>query len=351
MKGSLKWVEIDLGAVRANLRAALRLAGPAKLLAVVKADGYGHGAAAVGRVALEGGAHGLGVFTVEEALALRKAGLRGRIVLLAPPLPEQAAEVVRARLEPSVDSLALADALARRAGAAGLSVHVDLDYGLGRWGLAPKDLEPFLAALERRRRLRVAGLSAHLDYVPGRNAVEAEEKLRDFQRRCAGPKKRRPDLLRHAANSSVLLDFPHWRMDMVRVGNLLYGINPTSKEAALRSPWSFRARIIAVREVAKGQPIGYASEYLAPRRMRVATLPVGYADGLTMEPAERLIRLGTGRRYWGLLRGEEVPFVGRCAISHVLVDLARVPNAKVGDVVVLPIRRTAASARLPRLYK
>ncbi|MBI5242342.1 MAG: alanine racemase [Elusimicrobia bacterium] len=347
----LKWIEIDLAAVRSNVKAALRLLGPAKLMAVVKADAYGHGAQRISRLALANGASCLGVLTLEEAVSLRARGVCGKIVLLAPPAPAQAEEVARARVETTVDSLELASALDRRARGAPLPVHADLDYGLGRWGLPPGELHSFLKGLLRRRRLRLAGLSAHIDYVPGQNAVEAEEKLRDFHRRCALARRLFPGIVCHAANTSILLDFPHWKMDMVRLGNFLYGINPTSKEAPLKDPWAFYARIISIKEAAKGRSIGYASEYVAPRRMRVATLPVGYSDGLTMEPAERLIRLGSGLQYWGMLRGQSAPFVGRCGISHVLVDITRIESARVGDPVSLPIRRTAASSRIPRIYK
>jgi alanine racemase len=198
----------------------------------------------------------------------------------------------------------------------------------------------------------LAGLSAHLDYVPGVNAVEAEEKLRDFSRLAAEARRSQPGLKAHCANSAVLLDFPQRQMDMVRVGNLLYGINRTAKEAPLRKPWTLYARIVSLREVGAGRSIGYGSEYLAPRRMRVASLPAGYSDGLTMEPAERLgIRLQRGHEYWGWLKGRKAPFVGRCGISHVLVDVSAVPGARIGDPVELPIRRTAANPRIPRVYK
>ena len=108
---------------------------------------------------------------------------------------------------------------------------------------------------------------------------------------------------------------------------------------------------LSVQDVAKGQPLGYGAEYVAPRRLRVAALPAGYADGLTMEPMDRLIGLGGGHRYWGLLKGHEAPFIGRCGITHVLLDVSAVPSARVGDAVLLPVRRTAANPRIPRVYK
>jgi alanine racemase len=348
----LKWVEIDLAAVAANTRwVRSRLEPAARLMAVVKADAYGHGAVPVARAALSAGASCLGVLTVDEARALRLAGIKAPIQLLSPILPEAARQTLRLKLTPTVDDLAQAAALSSAAGTRGLAVHVDLDFGLGRWGILPKDLPAFIKGLGRRR-LRLAGVSTHIDYVPGKNAVEAEDKLRAFWRLAQRLKKDHPGLVCHAANSSVLMDFPHWQMDMVRVGNLIYGINPSAaKLTPLKSPWRFCARIIALRRVVKGRSIGYASEYVAARTMRVATLPVGYADGLTMEPAERLISFGSGFQYWGMVGKTKAPFIGRCGISHVLLDVSAAPRAAVGDVVALPVRRTAASPHLPRIYK
>ncbi len=352
MRGELKWIEIDLGAVASNLRWTLsRLPRGASLMAVVKADAYGHGAERIAAEAVRQGASSLGVLTVDEARRLRAAGVRAPVHLLAPILPDQAAEAVRLRLTPTVDSPALARALNAAAPRSGLSIEVDVDSGLGRWGLAPRDLPEFLASLRRLPRLKPTGLSTHIDYLPGKNAVEAETKLQAFGKLAAAARRVYPSLVRHAANSSILLDFPDWCLDRVRVGNLLYGVNPAgSRPAPLKNPWKFLARIISLHQVSKGRPIGYASEYIAPRRMTVATLPVGYSDGLTMEPAERLIGFGGGFQYWGILRGKKVPFVGRCGISHVMVDVTGVPGARVGEAVALPIRRTAAGRNLPRHY-
>jgi alanine racemase len=347
----LKWVEIDLGAIRDNTRWVLsRLQPKARLMAVVKADAYGHGAVPVARTALSAGASCLGVLTVDEARGLRQGGLKAPIHLLSPILPEAARETVRLGLIPTVDDLHQAAALSSAAGSRGLAVHLDLDFGLGRWGILPKDLLGFLKGL-RRRRLRLAGVSTHIDYVPGKNSVEAEDKLRAFWRLAQRLKREHPGLVCHAANSSVLMDFPHWQMDMTRVGNLLYGINPSaSRLAPLKNPWRFCARIIALRRVVKGRSIGYASEYVAARTMRVATLPAGYADGLTMEPAGRFISFGSGFQYWGMIGAIKAPFIGRCGISHVLVDVTAAARAAVGDIATLPVRRTAASPHLPRVY-
>lgn len=351
MSTDLKWIEIDLAAIRDNLAWVKAKLNPGvKLMAVVKADGYGHGAVGVAREAVKAGAHCLGVLTPAEASALRAGGIKAPIVLLAPVPPDNAEQVAKLGLTATIDDLAQAAALDAAAGPKGLGVHVDLDFGLGRWGIPPRDLAKFLDKLKKYKKLRVEGLSAHLAYTPGKNTVEAEEKLRAFSKLAAAAKKRYPDLIAHAANSSVLMDFPHWQLDLVRVGNLLYGINAAkSKDAPLKNPWKFQARIIALHDVVKGRHIGYSSEYIAPRKMRVATLAVGYADGLTMEPSERLIAFAA-KSYWGILRGTKTPFIGRVGISHVLVDVTDVRDAKVGEPVALPIRRTAASSNIPRRY-
>ncbi|MDX6770061.1 MAG: alanine racemase [Elusimicrobiota bacterium] len=347
----LKWAEVDLSALAHNARwVASALAPGRSFCAVVKANGYGHGAVEVARVALKAGASCLGVRDLSEAAQLRRAGLRAPVLLLAPILPEQAPEAVRLGVEVSVDGPATARALSRAAGRRRVAVHLDLDYGLGRWGAPPAAAPALAATLARLKGLRLAGVSTHIGYVPGKNSVEAEEKLGAFERLAASLKARHPGLVAHAANSSVFVDFPHRRFDMAVIGNLLYGINRSkSRPAPLKMPWRQFARVVSLREVRKGVSIGYASEYLAPRRMRVATLPVGYADGLTMEPAERLIGLGAGSRYWGLFEGVKLPFVGRVGITHCLVDATDAPRLKLGDAVALPGRRTAA-AGLPRVY-
>jgi alanine racemase len=340
------WAEVDVGAIAHNVRILVAAAGPASLCAVVKADGYGHGAVEVAKLALEAGAERLGARDLAEAAALRAAGLKAPVQMLAPVLPGQAAEAVRLGVIPVLDSLEQARALARAAKRP-LPVQVDLDFGLARWGVAPRELDAFLRKLLALRALRLDGLSAHLGYMPGKNAVEAEEKLGAFSRLAAPWKKRVPGLRLRAANSTVFTDFPHRRFDLACVGNLLYGINRSKIRPPLKSPWTFRARVLSVREVRKGASVGYASEYLAPRRMRLAAVAAGYADGLTMEPVERLINLGS-KEYWGTFEGKRLPFVGRVGISHALLDATDCPGLKPGDAVTLPVRRTAA--RAPRVY-
>ncbi|PKM97702.1 MAG: alanine racemase [Elusimicrobia bacterium HGW-Elusimicrobia-3] len=354
----LKWVEIDLKTLAGNARAIKRALRPGvSFMAVVKADGYGHGAAEVSRAALAGGADCLGVLTADEGARLRASFPRTPIHLLAPSLPEEAPAIVKAALVPTADSLPFIKALDRAAKKTA-SYTLDIDLGLGRWGVKPADAERFLAAALALKKARPCAVSAHLAYRPPQNMTEAEEKLSSFSALAGRLRALAPGLQAHAANSAIFADFPHWQLDLVRIGNLLYGIYPTDVYKKRRQgpplpglgrPWQFYARIISVREVKKGESLGYAGEFTAPRAMRLATIPAGYSDGLTMEPTENRIRLTAGFRYWGVINGKKAFFTGKTGIAHTLLDVTAIPEARPGTPVALHVRRTAA--KLPRVYK
>ena len=356
----LKWVEIDLKTLAGNARAIKRALLPGvSFMAVVKADGYGHGAAEVSRAALAGGADCLGVLTADEGALLRASFPRTPIHLLAPSLPEEAPAIVKAGLVPTADSLSFIKALDRVAKKP-VPYTLDIDLGLGRWGVKPADAEKFLAAALAFKKARPAAVSAHLAYRPPQNMTEAEEKLSSFSALTAKLRALAPGLKAHAANRAIFADFPHWQLDLVRLGNLLYGIYPTDVYKKRRQgpplpglgrPWQFYARIISVRDVKKGESLGYAGEFTAPRAMRLATIPAGYSDGLTMEPTENRIRLTAGFRYWGVINGKKAFFTGKTGIAHTLLDVTAIPEAKPGTPVALHVRRTAANANLPRVYK
>lgn len=356
----LKWVEIDLKTLAGNVRAIKKALRPGvALMAVVKADAYGHGAERVAGAALAAGANCLGVMTADEGAALRAVSPKAPIHLLAPSLPDEAPLIVKNALLPCADSLAFIKAL-DRAARKPAPYHLDIDLGLGRWGVKPGEAQEFLAAALKFKKARPFALSAHLAYRPPQNMIEAEEKLSSFSALAEKLRGLAPGLTAHAANSAVLSDFPHWQLDMVRVGNLMYGIYPTDVYKARRQgpplpglgrPWQFYARIISVRNVGKGESLGYAGEFTAPRAMRLATIPAGYSDGLTMEPTENKIKITAGFRYWAVINGKRAYFTGKTGIAHTMLDVTDIPEARPGTPVALHVRRTAANAKLPRVYK
>jgi len=357
----LKWIEIDLKVIGANVRAIKKALDPGlTFMAVVKEDGYGHGALQIAGAALSNGADVLGTLTLEEAELLRKKGIKAPITALAPGPASSAAGFIRLGVTPTVDSLDFIKALDAAAPAGRTSYyHIDVDSGLKRWGVAPGKLPAFLKDTLKFKKAQPASLSTHIAYTPLKNMIEAEEKLASFKEAGDYAKRSYPGLKLHAANSAVLCDFPHWQLDMVRIGNLIYGLYPSGvylkktkgpPVKGLERPWKFYARIISIKKVRKGESLGYASEYVACKPMTIATIPAGYADGLTLEPTEKLIKISAGQAYWGVLNGREAPFIGRSAIAHTLLDITGIPGVEIGTPALLPIRRTAASARIPRIY-
>jgi alanine racemase len=358
----LKWIEIDLGVIAANVRAVKKALDPdSSLMAVVKEDGYGHGAFETAKAALANGADMLGVLTFAEAFALRQKGVRARMAALAPAPPWNAQDFISHDVIPTADSLDFISALDRRTPKGRKTFYyIDIDSGLKRWGVAPADFPAFLKKTLKFKKAAPAGLSTHIAYAPQKNMIEAEEKLSSFKTLGEFGKKYYPGLKLHAANSSVLCDFPHWQLDMARIGNLIYGLYPSKVYlkktkgppiTGLERPWKFYARIISIKRAGKGESLGYASDHVSCRSMTVATVPAGYADGLTLEPSERSIKISAGQAYWGIINGRKAPFVGRSGIAHTLLDITGIPGVKIGTPVLLPVRRTAASARIPRIYK
>ncbi len=372
-RSATTWVEVDLDAVRENVRAVLSiLPHETNLAAVVKADAYGHGAVPVARAVLEAGASWLAVTSVEEAVELRDGGIQGTILLLAPLLPEESDVVVDYRLTPTIGSLETAQHLAAAAQAKGVTVpcHLEVDTGMGRSGVAVEDAASLAAAVWPLECIRLEGLWQHFANAYEGNNSFAEEQWRRFREvvtACREAGVEPP--IKHAANSAALLAMPQTCLDMVRVGTLLYGQYPSSSvphKLSLRETWRLKTRIVELRRVPRGGTVGYGREWKALRRSLIAALRVGYAHGLGVEPVQTIERAGRPlrmlRRMLGRLvkrggpacptvRGVQAPIVGRISMTQCSLDVTDVPGVTVGDEVVLPVRRVTVSARVPRIYE
>lgn len=336
----LVWAEVNLEAVAANTRNLARLVHPARLFAVVKADGYGLGAEPVARTALENGAAGLCVARPEEGLALRAQGIDAPILILGPTLPSLAPEVVRARLTPTVCDPDLADALARAAGSGPVAVHVKVDTGLHRYGIAPAEVCPFIRRLSRYPQLRVEGLWTHLATADEADKSFAYRQLALFREVLAGLP---PVPLRHAANTAAALDLPELRLDLVRVGLGIYGYYPSKyvgRGLPLRPALTLKSRVLRVHEVGPGEAIGYGRTWVAPRPTRVALVACGYGDGYPRH---------LSNRGFVLIRGRRCPLVGRVSMDLLTVDVSGLPEVGVGDEVVLVGRQGDEEVRLEEL--
>ncbi len=327
------WVEVDLAAVRHNLRALAALLGPrCDAWAVVKADAYGHGAAPVARAALEGGALGLAVASLEEALALREAGLQAPVLLLSAGEPHRAEEVVRRDLIQAACEPAMVEALSAAAVALGrpARVHLKLDTGMSRLGVPAEEAAAFAQSHLSRPGLQMEGVFSHLATAEDPDPSFAWEQMRRLedalvQLRAAGL----DPGMRHLANSAAALRFPAMRLDAVRVGLLVYGLTPDAPELApldLRPALTWRTRLAFVREAPAGASVSYGRTFVTRRPSRLAVLPLGYADGYPRQASNRA---------HVLVRGTPCPVVGMVCMDHVIVDITDAPGARMGDEAVL----------------
>jgi alanine racemase len=331
----LVWSEVDLDAIAANVRALRAFAQPAELLAVVKANAYGHGAVPVSRAALAAGASWLGVARVEEGLTLRDDGIDAPIMLLSEPAPRSAAAVVTHGITPVVYTEPGIDALAKAVAEVGtrepLAVHLKIDTGMHRVGCSTDDVVALAEHVGARDELHLAGVCTHLALADEPEDPYTADQLERFEAALAALESRglRPPIV-HAANSAGLFTCPAARYDLVRVGIACYGLAPAPSlddtTITLRPALSLRARVTMVKDLPAGTRLSYGLRYAMTRRGRVATVPAGYADGVP-----RNLGLVGGEV---LIGGRRFPIAGIVTMDQLMVDVGDADVA-VDDEVVL----------------
>ncbi|MFU8818678.1 MAG: alanine racemase [Desulfurivibrio sp.] len=332
-------VEIDLGALRDNFLALRRRILPeVRMMAVVKADAYGHGLVPTAGALARAGADCFGVAEVEEGVRLREAGIAGEIVVLLGLGPEGAAEAVARGLSPVVFDRGVLEQLSRQAARQGkvVGVHLKLDLGMGRFGLDPAAAGELAAAVGARPGLRLAGIMAHFPLADDPAAAAlCLDQWRQFQeaaqRLQAGERAGQRPML-HMANSAALLRFPETHGDMVRPGISLYGYPPGGPD--LRSAWrtlslrpamSLKSRVLQVKELPAGRGISYGHRFVTTRPTRLAVLPLGYAHGYPRALSGRAEVLIGGRR---------APLRGTICMNACMAEISELPGVAVGDEVV-----------------
>lgn len=316
---------IDLAAIRHNLARVRAYAPGAQIMAAVKADGYGHGAVPIARALVAAGAEALAVACLEEAIALREAGIVAPITLLEGVLSEaEAREAARLHLQIVVHDpwqLALLETLQD----AQLAVWFKLDSGMHRLGFAPSAVPLLDAALQQRPAWKLCGWMTHLACADEVDNPMTRQQIEQFDAAVGlrgGP--------RSIANSAGLIAWPQARRDWVRPGLMLYGASPLPGKSAaalgLRPVMNLESRLLSVHDVMAGETVGYGATYRCERDMRIGVVAIGYADGV-----DRILPSGTPV----LVRGERVPMVGRVSMDMITVDLSTLPQARVGDPVRL----------------
>jgi alanine racemase len=336
-------VEVDLTAIVGNAR-TVRAMTNTDVFAVVKADGYGHGAVAVARaLAAARAVAGFAVSLVEEGVLLRDAGVAAPVLVMGPSQHGGEDDMVMAGLTPvigSAEDLAALAAVARRR-VRTIEAHLKVDTGMARLGVLP-DEAPALAAEAARDGIAVVGLMTHFACADSDHPDDAHSMTRDQLRRfgevdravtAAGA----PVRVRHAANSSGALWFPEARLGLVRTGIAIYGNGRwPAGDAARRSAMRLVTEVAQLRSVAEGSSVGYGATWRAARPSRVAVLPLGYADGLP--------RRASGRASVAI-RGRRVPVIGAISMDIAIADVTELPEVAVGDVAVL-LGRAAGGASI-----
>ena len=343
----LIWAEVDLSAIAHNVREMRRLTRPqARVMAVVKANGYGHGAVEVARTALANGAEWLGVARLPEAIPLREAGFGVPILVFGYTPPAEAGRLIDYDLRQSVYSPAAARAYSAATAARGkrIRVHLKVDTGMGRLGMVPAALsgkapghavgEDFIreaTAIARLPGLDVEGIFTHFAASDSADTTYAKQQIALFldvlsALRAAGLE----FAVRHAANSAAVIALPESHLDLVRPGIALYGLKPSEEVnltgLSLRPAMAFKTRIIHLKSVPAGTSISYGMTHRTPAPTVIATIPAGYADGY------RRLLSSKGEM---LVGGRRVPVVGRVCMDLTMLDVGAVPDACIEDEVVI----------------
>ncbi len=328
--------DIDLSAIRANVALLRELMAPARVCAVVKADGYGHGAVAAARAALGGGAHLLGVALVAEGAELRAAGIDAPVLVLSQASVDELDELVARRLDATAyttDGVAALGAAARRAGRGPhdrLPVHLKVDTGMRRVGVQPEEAVGLARGIVDDPGLHLASVFTHFAVADEPEDPFTAEQVRRYEAVLADLAAEGIEVpCRHAANSAGALAHPAARFDLVRVGIVVYGLAPSAEvpgPPGLRPAMALRARVSHVKRVAAGEGISYGRRYRTASETTIATVPLGYADGVPRRLS------ATGGEV--LVEGERRPIAGTITMDQFLVDCGDLP-VSVGDEVVL----------------
>lgn len=327
------YAEVDTSAISDNIRAIRARVGPGvRIMPAVKANGYGHGAVETSRACLAGGADALCVACLEEAIELRHAGLSAPILILGCSTLDSAETIVEAGISSALCDIDFARALSDAAVKLGknASVHVKVDTGMGRIGVPAVSALEFVRTIVELPGLSLDGIFTHFPSSDEADRSYTLSQISTFGKVLAGVRHQGIRIpMAHASNSGAILAFPEADFDAVRPGIMIYGLYPSSdvpRSIALREALSLKTRIAFLKEVEPGTTVSYGRTYTANRRARIATLPIGYADGYS----RFLSNNGEAA-----VRGVVVPIVGRVCMDQCLIDVTDVPGVETGDEVTL----------------
>jgi len=341
------WAEIDLGAIRHNLRALENTVGKnTSVMAVVKANAYGHGIVRVGGLLGKLKIRYLGVATLDEALALRKGGVRLPILILGSVFPREVGPAIRNNITLTLCSRELFNVLKDASrGKFNPRVHIKVDTGMGRIGVWHEKAIGFIKEVKKTKNITVEGIYTHFS-ASGRDKLFTQKQIGSFRNLLDKLKASGISIpLAHAANSIACLDWEKSHLNMVRPGIIIYGIYPKRNFAGiikLKPAFSLKTKIAFMKDTPPGRSISYGRTYITEFHTKIASLPIGYADGygrVLSNKAEVLVR------------GKRAPVVGKITMDQTMVDVGHIKGAKVGDEVVLIGSQKGEEIRIEQLAR
>ena len=336
--------EINLKAFKHNLQNLKKIIEPdTGIMAVIKADAYGHGSLPFAKAAVDSGVDYIGVGIIEEGIELRENGITEPILILGSIFPDEAADLVRHDLATIICTNHLAKALAKEAEKQKkpVSVHIKVDTGMNRLGVLPENLLSLIQTINKLPILKLEALSTHFSSADDEDTSITKQQIELFQNTLTELQEAGITIppLTHLANTSALLRFPESQSNMVRPGLILYGALPSpnlnsvaheiyqKKNLQIFQPvMQWKSQIILIKPIAKGQPISYSGSFITRQNSLVATLPIGYADGLHRSLSNKIDVL---------IRGKRAPQIGNICMDMTLIDVTKIQGVEEGDEVVL----------------
>ena len=328
------WIEIDLDVIAQNVKNIKKLIGEkTELMAVVKGNGYGHDILEISSIVLKNGAARLAVARLEEGIFLRKAGITVPILVLGLTLEQQVELLVSYNITPTVCKYETIEKLSKLAVKEDKTakVHIKVDTGMGRIGIFPNHVLGFVKKVKVLKNIEIEGIFTHFSVADEKDKAYTEAQFKKFMDALTILEREGIKIpVKHVGNSATLLNFPHMWLDLVRTGISIYGLYPSTevqKTVKLIPAHSFKTRIIFLKELPEGECISYGRTYTTTkRRTKIASLPVGYADGYN-----RLL----SNQGEVLVRGKRFPVIGRVCMDQTMIDVTNLPQVEVGDEVVL----------------
>ena len=327
------WLEINLDAIAHNVRKIRQVVGKdTQIIAVVKANAYGHGAVEISKTLLENGVTMLGVGVIEEGVVLREAGIKAPILVCGLTKDDQLEPLVTYNLSATVCRLKTIQALSRIASKnkKKVPVHIKIDTGMGRLGIPSQDTLNFVKEIGKMKNIEIEGIFTHFAATNEEDGNYTRKQFEKYKKALLELERERINIpVKHVANSTAILNSSRFHLNAVRPGIIVYGLFPsprTKQIVQLRPAAEFKTKIIFLKEVSAGKSIGYGKTFATTRPTRIATLPVGYADGyswLLSNKGEVLVR------------GQRAPIIGRICMDLCMIDVTHIGRVQIGDEVVL----------------